>query len=101
MAISAERKKEIKRCVENAVEILRKETERSFNKENHHKSGRSGGHGKKFNIISTAIIRNKNNLNYLNKTECFENDEEKKEVVAEFEKYSKMFHNRAKSISHK
>lgn len=75
--------------------------ELSFNKEGHHKSGRSGGHGKKFNIISSAITRQKNSGNYLAATGCYQNEEEKKVVMAEFEKKAKMFHNRAKSINHR
>ncbi|MEY2829263.1 MAG: hypothetical protein RIQ33_1121 [Bacteroidota bacterium] len=55
MPISKNRKKEISDCVEESVSKIRKETELQFNKDNYHKSGRSGEHGKKFNRISTVI----------------------------------------------
>ena len=101
MAISNERKKLIKECVKSAVERIRKITELSFNRESHHKSGRSGSHGKKYNKIATAILNHKNDTNYLRDTRCFDNNEEKTLVVKEFEKHSGVFHNRAKSINHK
>lgn len=101
MAISINRIKLIKKCVKDAVEVIRKITELAFNKEGHHKSGRSGSHGKKFNKIATAILNSKNSNDYLNEKACHDNNEEKKIVVEEFQKQSQIFLNRAKSINHK
>lgn len=92
---------ELKECVKNVVSEIRKTVELSFNKMSHHKSGRSGNHGKKFNIISQTIIRNKNSEDFLNSTNCFKNTAQKKLVIEEFEKIAKSFQLKAGSINHK
>ncbi len=100
MSIQNIRKREIKKCVELKVKDIARTTELEFNKEQHHKSGRSGDHGKKFNKISTAISNFKNNTNGLNSTLCFQNDEEKNFVTEELTKHSKQYQQKAKSINH-
>lgn len=100
MAIEDLRKKEIKLCVDHVVKAIAKATELDFNKEQHHKSGRSGDHGKKFNKISTAISNFKNDITSLNDTLCFNNDEERNYVSQELIKYSKQYQQKAKSINH-
>ncbi len=91
----------IQQCVENVVSKIRKQVELDFNKNNHHKSGRSGCHGKKFNIISQTIIRSKNDNSFLVETGCFKDDKEKKIVIQELIKHSNIFFEKAKSINHK
>lgn len=99
--LTIERLKEIRVCVQNSIDVLRKEVELLFNADNYHKTGRSGGHGKKFNIISSAILRKKNESAFLQQTGCFTNNEEKIIVQEEFEKIAERFRLKAKSINHK
>lgn len=98
--ISKNRIKEIKECVKAQIDDIRIETEVKFNQIRHYKSGRSGSHGKKFNMLSTAIIQAHNQVNRGNVGQCFNNVEERKIVDAEFKKISKMNQERGKEINH-
>lgn len=101
MPINADRRDAILDCVDNVVSRIRKDTELQFNREEYHKSGRSGGHGKKFNRIAGRLREVNRSQRELAATGCFDNDEEKKLVTTELAKRANRFVNQAKSINHK
>lgn len=101
MAISKSRKKEIADCVGEVASRIRKYTELTFNQEEYHKPGRSGGHGRKFMLIAKGIRAVRDSELELNRTGCFGNDEEKRMVIDELRTRADRFVKQGRAINHK
>lgn len=100
MAIVKVRISEINSCVETEIiSPLRKVLFRDFDVK-YKKSGRSGGHGKKFNILSRELLNLSNDNSYIDNNLCSEGSEERKIVIKSLKKKAKQFQEKAKGINH-
>jgi len=94
------RSSEITNCLEQTIiSPLRGKVFRDFDVK-YKKAGRSGGHGKKFNILSMELISLSNNTSYIKGNECSEGIEERKFVIKSLKKRAKQFQEKANGINH-